>query len=249
MSKPVFLNSSIFLQPCSNRFAASSPSAAADHDSSPDVDPDYVPPADEELSSAPPSSDEMSGVSASGDEEVAVQTTSPASPAAAVPRRRKYKPNLESSTKRRRKSAAPSPDAVFLPAPPEDPVPIFPEFPFSVFDFPPCLPPVMAGPDTPHKDDWLDPEMAHFSPFVHVFIEKFAAVDNSEVFYFGYYLDFGAATLPVLFGESSFEEVHLDSLSDAPVAFSVLPDCPPIVDLPPLSADVVPLQFPKKEKS
>ena len=93
--------------------AASSPSAAADHvDSSPDVDPDYVSPADEELSSAP-SSDEMSGDSASGNEEIAAQTTStshprssslpssadsvpssPATPAAAVPRRRKYKPQV-----------------------------------------------------------------------------------------------------------------------------------------------------------
>ena len=92
--------------------AASSPSAVADQVvSSPDVDPDYVPPADEELSSAP-SSDE-SGDPASGDEEVAAQTasashprssslpssvdsvpSSPASPADAVPRRRRYRPNL-----------------------------------------------------------------------------------------------------------------------------------------------------------
>ena len=67
-------------------------------------------------------------VSASGDEEVAAQTSSPASPAAAVPRRRKYKPNLESSTKRPRTedsvSVAPSPAVPIVAAGPvsSDPV-------------------------------------------------------------------------------------------------------------------------------
>ena len=245
--------------------AAPAPAAPPDQNvSSPDADPDYVPPADEELSSAP-SSDEMSGDPASGDEEVAAQSTSashprssslpssvpssPASPAPAVPRRRKFKPNLEFSTKRRRKSAAPSPDAVFPPAPPDDPVPIFPDYPFSDSDFPPCLPSPEEGPESPSAEDLQDPEMESYSPFVHAFTQSFVPVDGSDSFCFGYFVDFGSATLPVLFGNLSFEEVHLESLSDAPVAFSVMPDCPPIVDLPPLSADVVPLQFPKKKES
>ena len=82
-----------------------------------------------------------------------------------------------------------------------------------------------------------------------MFTQQFVPVDGSKPFYFGYFADFGPATLPALFGNLSFEEVHLESLSDVPVAFSVMPDCLPIVDLPPLSADVVPLQFPKKEES
>ena len=157
--------------------AAAPSSQPAGSDGS-DVDPDYVPPADADLSSAS-SSGEMSEDPASDDEspsgsppQLSSVDSTPAPLPARPPRRRKYKPKIDVSNVRSRKSAkfsADPPPAV--PAPPDPPpdsavqptfalksdMPADPSADSAVFlpdepvsMFPPpvvdCHPPVLLGP-------------------------------------------------------------------------------------------------------
>ena len=85
------------------------------------------------------------------------------------------------------------------------------------------------------------------SPFAVFVDEECLPVGKSSSSSPLYCFDFDVSTDVILADKSSFEELR--SATNTSCVFSVLPDCPPSVDLPPLSADVVPLSFPSREAS
>ena len=165
--------------------AADPSSQPADSDGS-DVDPDYVPSADVDLSSAS-SSGEMSEDPVSDDESPSVPLFQPSSAdsvpgtpsplPARAPRRRKYKPKIDVTTVRLRKSVKSSP-VDSLPTVPPTPDPSAPVtkrrksaevsnplsaapspddvLPSTDYDCPPCPPPVVEGVGSPVADQTAD---------------------------------------------------------------------------------------------
>ena len=264
--------------------AAPSPSSHADPDpaaapssqpagSDGSDDPDYVPPADADLSSAS-SSGEMSEDPASDDEfpsgsppQLSSVSSTPV-PLPARPRlRRKYKPKIDVSTVRSRKSAKlsadPPPAVPAAPDPPPDSAvfsdvptpdePLFsPDEPVSMFPPPvvDCHPPEFLGPERISREEWeaydiFDP----YTPHVVFFRDVYYPLDESEEsYFFSSSIDFGPSTDDVLDDLTSFEEVRW--AADVRHGFSVFGlDCPPPVDLPPLPADVLPSSFPSRDAS
>ena len=189
-----------------------------------DDDPEYSPPAEAEMSSA--SSKWNDEEITSGDEEVAAQVSS-------VPSSRRSPSSVPSSpapkpahVRRRRRKFKPKLDVTTV-RPHKSA-----KFASPVPADPPPAQPSVASP-APHSS---------FALFVN---EDFLPVDKSPSFSVVYCFDFAASTDVILADKSSFEEIRL--ASNISLAFSVLPDCPPPVDLPPLSADVVSLSFPSRE--
>ena len=255
--------------------AADPSSQAAGSDGS-DADPDYVPPADADLSSAS-SSGEMSEDPASDDEspsgsppQLSSVDSVPSTPAplpARPRRRRKYKPKIDVSTVRSRKSAKltadPPPAVPAAPDPPPDSAvssdvptpdePLFsPDEPVSMFPPPvvDCHPPEFLGPERISREDWetydiFDP----YTPHVVFFRDVYYPLDESEEsYFFSWSIDFGPSTDDVLDDLTSFEEIRW--AADISHGFSVFGlDCPPPVDLPPLPADVLPSSFPPRDAS
>ena len=66
-------------------------------------------------------------------------------------------PPAQPSVSRDSAKPSPVPDHPPVQSSDDEPVPIFPEYPFSVYDFPPCLPPLVEGPESPSEDAYRDP--------------------------------------------------------------------------------------------